>query len=78
MCRTFIRGRNVSWLIRTLAESLMRTPQMNGEEVIDTLLANRSSRARQFDMFWEPLDYDLWKESMKYETKQKTEQLKLF
>lgn len=78
MCRSFIRGRKVSWNIQTLAEALMRTPEMDGDEVLDTLLANQSARTRQFDMFWEPLDYDLWKESLKHAIKPKPKQLRLF
>ena len=78
MCRTFMRGHQVSWLIRTLAESLMRTPQMDGEEVIDTLLANKASRTRHFDLFWEPLDYDLWKKMPKCAKRQRNKQLSLF
>jgi hypothetical protein len=78
MCLIFMRNPKVSWLIRTLADSLMRTPNMDGEEVVDTLLSNKASKTRHFDMFWEPLDYELWKESMKHKIKPKAKQLRLF
>jgi hypothetical protein len=78
MCLIFMRNPEVSWLIRTLAESLMRTPYMDGDEVVDTLLSNIASKTRHFDMFWEPLDYELWQEAMKHVVKPKAKQLRLF
>lgn len=52
-CRQLFRQPRVAALTRTLAEVLLRTKHMDGETVIDTLLANRESSTRQRDLFWE-------------------------
>ncbi|HEY9198129.1 MAG TPA: M50 family metallopeptidase [Gammaproteobacteria bacterium] len=54
-CRQFFRLRHVSAMTRTLAEALLRTRRMDGEEVIDTLLANRATLTGQMDLFWVPI-----------------------
>lgn len=51
-CRQFCRLPRVSAMTRTLAEALFRTRRMDGEEVIDTLLANRAALTGQMDLFW--------------------------
>jgi len=51
---------------------------MDGEEVVDTLLSNKASKTRHFDMLWELLDYEMWQEAMKYVVKPKAKQLRLF
>lgn len=53
--RQFFRLRHVSAMTRTLAEALLRTRRMDGEEVIDTLLANRATLTGQMDLFWVPI-----------------------
>ena len=54
-CRQFFRLPRVSTMTRTLAEALLRTRRMDGEEVIDTLLANRAALTGQMDLFWVPV-----------------------
>ena len=53
-CRQFFRLPRVSAMTRTLAEVLLRARRMDGEEVIDTLLANRAASTGQMDLFWVP------------------------
>ena len=47
-------------MTRTLTEALLRTRCMDGEEVIDTLLANRAALTGQMDLFWVPDGDDLF------------------
>lgn len=54
-CRAFFRMSRVSALTRTLAEALLRTRRMGGDEVIDTLLANRAYQTGQRDLYWVPM-----------------------
>lgn len=54
-CRQFFRLPRVSAMTRTLAEVLLRARRMDGEEVIDTLLANRATLTGQMDLFWVPI-----------------------
>ncbi len=59
-CRRIIRNPKISAIIRTLAEMLMRSPFMLGNEVIDLLLANKAATTKQEDMFWQPTDESIW------------------
>ena len=45
-------------MTRTLTEALLRTRCVDGEEVIDTLLANRAGLTGQMDLFWVPVGDD--------------------
>jgi hypothetical protein len=53
-CRLFFRRPRVSALTRTLAEVLIRTRRLSGNDVVDTLLANRVGQTGQQDLFWAP------------------------
>ena len=57
-CRQFFRLPRGSTMTRTLAEALLRTRRLDGEEVIDTLLANRAALTGQMDLFWIPVGDD--------------------
>jgi len=50
-------------MTRTLAEVLLRMRRMHGEDVIDTLLANRAASTGQMDLFWVPDGDDLFARS---------------
>lgn len=65
-CRAFFRQPRVSSLARTLGEALLRTRRMDGEVVIDTLLANRAALTGQMDLFWEPVDNNLFTRSVSH------------
>lgn len=63
-CRTFFRLPNVAALTRTLAEALLRSRRLHGEEVIDAVLSNRAAVTGQRDLFWEPEGDDLFVRKM--------------
>lgn len=59
-CRIFFRKPNVAAMTRTLAEALLRSRRLEGEEVIDVVLSNRAAISGQRDLFWKPAGEDLF------------------
>ncbi|MDY0038550.1 MAG: M50 family metallopeptidase [Zoogloea oleivorans] len=53
-CRQFFRLPRIAAMTRTLAEALLRSRRLEGDEVIDVLLANRAHATGQCDLFWQP------------------------
>lgn len=59
-CRRFFRKPNIYAMTRILAEALLRTRSMDGETVVDTLLSNIASSTRQTDLFWDPMNDNIF------------------
>lgn len=57
-CRQFFRMPRMAAMTINLAEALLRSTRMEGDEVIDTLLANRAAITGQRDLFWVPEGVD--------------------
>ncbi len=53
-CVQFFRTPRIAAMTTTLAEVLLRARRLEGDEVIDVLLANRAHATGQLDLFWLP------------------------
>lgn len=53
-CIRFFRQPRIAAMTTTLAEALLRSRRLEGDEVIDVLLANRAHATGQLDLFWVP------------------------
>ncbi|HEY0633974.1 MAG TPA: M50 family metallopeptidase [Gammaproteobacteria bacterium] len=53
-CQRFFRLPRIATMTTTLAEALLRARRLDGDEVIDVLLANRAHATGQLDLFWLP------------------------
>lgn len=66
-CKRIIRTKKISSRLHTLVELLMRSPVLEGDEVIDLLLANEVNASKQLDLFWEATDASIWEyQKIKY------------
>lgn len=66
-CKRIIRTKEISSRLHTLVELLMRSPVLEGDEVIDLLLANEVNASKQLDLFWEATDASTWEyQKIKY------------
>ncbi len=59
-CREILRIPVISGRIRLIAELLIRMPRIDGQTLLDLLLANMAAASKQQDLFWEPLESDLY------------------
>lgn len=59
-CKRLLRTQKISSWLHTLVELLMRSPVLEGDEVIDLLLANKVNASKQLDLFWETPDPSTW------------------
>ncbi|HEY0719800.1 MAG TPA: M50 family metallopeptidase [Gammaproteobacteria bacterium] len=53
-CQRFFRMPRIAAMTTTLAEALLRARRLEGDEVLDVLLANRAHATGQLDLFWLP------------------------
>ena len=56
LCSEIIQTEAISDSITSLAEMLVRKPDLRGDEVMNLLMTNRINKTRQLDLFWEPID----------------------